>query len=402
MSTDDQHDKKRATRLVHNAYTPPAGFGGLNTAVHHASTVTFENVAAMRSRNWKHDTGYTYGLHGTPTTFTLAKRIAELEGGREAVLAPSGLAAIMLVDFALLVAGDEMLLPDNVYNPSRELATTMLADFGVTTRFYDPMRGAAIGALINDRTRLVWIETPGSVTMEMPDVAAIAAAAKTKNVLTAIDNTWAGGLLFCPFDHGVDIVMHALTKYPSGSSDVLMGSVTTRDESLHSRIKTAHMRLGLGIGGDDAYLMLRSLATLELRLAQSGATALALAQWLAARPEVARVLHPAFEESPGHAIWKRDFSGASGLFSVVLEKQIAETRVDAMVDSLKLFRIGYSWGGVHSLAVPYRVGSVGSAGGPPRTAAPWPALGTLVRFYAGLEHPDDLIADLEQAFKCLG
>ena len=399
MSTDNQRDKKRATRLVHSDYMPPAGFGGLNTAIHHASTVTFANVAAMRARDWKHDTGYTYGLHGTPTTFTLARRIAELEGGTQAVLAPSGLAAIMLVDFALLKAGDEMLLPDNVYNPSRELATTMLTGFGVTTRFYDPMIAAGIGDLINSRTRLVWIETPGSVTMEMPDVAAIAAAAKTKNVLTAIDNTWAAGLLFCPFDHGVDIVMHALTKYPSGSSDVLMGSVTTRDETLHQRIKTAHMRLGLGIGGDDAYLMLRSLATLELRLAQSGGTALALAQWLKARPEVARVLHPAFEECPGHAVWKRDFSGASGLFSVVLAKRIAEARVDAMVDSLKLFRIGYSWGGVHSLAVPYRVGS---AGGPPRTATPWPNSETLVRFYAGLEHPDDLIADLEQAFERLG
>ena len=391
-------DHKTATRLVHSAYVPPSGFGGLNTAIHHASTVTFPNVAAMRAREWLHDTGYTYGLHGTPTTFTLARRIAQLEGARHAVLAPSGLAAIMLVNFALLKAGDEMLLPDNVYNPSRELATTMLADFGVTTHFYDPMSGASIEKLFNDRTRLVWIETPGSVTMEMPDVAAIAAVAKARGVVSAIDNTWAAGLLFCPFDHGVDIVMHALTKYPSGGSDVLMGSVATNDDALHQRIKTAHMRTGLGIGGDDAYLMLRGLATMELRLAQSGATGLALAHWLRARPEVARVLHPAFEDCPGHAIWKRDFSGAAGLFSVVLQADIDEVRVDAMVDALRLFKIGFSWGGVHSLAVPYRVGK---AGGPPRTATTWQKSGTMVRFYTGLEHADDLIADLDQAFRKL-
>lgn len=389
------HDHKTATRLVHSDYVPPSGFCGLTTAVHHASTVTFANVAAMRARDWMHDTGYTYGLHGTPTTFTLARRIAELEGANHAVLVPSGLAAIMLVNFALLKAGDEMLLPDNVYNPSRELATTVLADFGVTTRFYDPMDSTAIEQLISNRTRLVWIETPGSVTMEMPDVAAIAALAKAKGVVTAIDNTWAAGLLFRPFDHGVDIVMHALTKYPSGGSDVLMGSVATNDDSLHRRIKTAHMRTGLGIGGDDAYLMLRGLATMQLRLAQSGATGLALAQWLKARREVARVLHPAFEECPGHTIWKRDFSGAAGLFSVVLQAEIDEAKVDSMIDALRLFKIGFSWGGAHSLAVPYRVGK---PGGPPRTATTWQKTGILVRFYTGLEHADDLIGDLDQAF----
>ena len=392
---DQGADHKTATRLVHHAYEPPKDFGGLNVAIHHASTITFPNVAAMRARDWKSDAGYTYGLHGTPTTFTLARRIASLEGGKHCVLVPSGLAAIALVDLALLKAGDRVLLPDNVYNPSRELGATLLADLGIETRFYDPMRVASLEAAIDGRTRLVWIETPGSVTMEVPDVPAIVAVAKRHNALTAIDNTWAAGLLFRPFDHGVDIVMHALTKYPSGGSDVLMGSVTTNDEKLHQRIKSAHMRLGFGIGGDDCYLMLRGLATMELRLKRSGETGLALAYWLAGRLEVAAVLHPASPESAGHAFWKRDFSGAAGLFSVVLSEDIAEEKSDAMIDALKLFRIGYSWGGVHSLAVPYRVGV---PGGTARAAASWPHKGVLVRFYAGMEDASDLIADLEQAF----
>ncbi len=388
-------EHKTATRLIHHDYEPPKNFGGLNVGVHHASTITFPNVAAMRARDWKNDAGYTYGLHGTPTTFTLARRVASLEGGKHCVLVPSGLAAIALVDLALLKSGDRLLLPDNVYNPSRELATTLLADLGVETRFYDPMDVGSLEAAIDERTRLIWIETPGSVTMEVPEVPAIVAVAKRHGVLTAIDNTWAAGLLFRPFDHGVDIVMHALTKYPSGGSDVLMGSVTTVDEQLHQRIKAAHMRLGFGIGGDDCYLMLRSLATMALRLKRSGETGLALAQWLAARPEIATMLHPAFPACPGHAFWKRDFDGAAGLFSVVLSNDITEEKADAMIDTLELFRIGYSWGGSHSLAVPYRVGVTG---GPARAAADWPRKGVLVRFYAGMEEASDLIADLEQAF----
>ncbi len=388
-------DHKTATRLVHHAYQPPKNFGGLNVAIHHASTVTFPDVASMRARDWKNDSGYTYGLHGTPTTFTLARRIASMEGGKHCVLVPSGLAAIALVDLALLKAGDVVLLPDNVYNPSRELSATLLADLGIETRFYDPMHVESLESAIDSRTKLIWIETPGSVTMEIPDVPAIVALAKRHNILTAIDNTWAAGLLFRPFDHGVDLVMHALTKYPSGGSDVLMGSITTLDEQLHQRIKSAHMHLGLGIGGDDCYLMLRGLATMELRLARSAETGLALAGWLAARPEVAAVLHPAFPECPGHEYWKRDFKGAAGLFSVVLTEHIAEEKSDAMIDALKLFHIGFSWGGVHSLAVPHRVGV---PGGTARSAARWPHKGVLVRFYAGTEDAGDLIADLAQAF----
>ena len=392
--SDHPSSRGVATRLVADDYVPPSGFGGLNPAIHHASTIAFPNVAAMRARDWKSG-GYTYGLHGTPTTYTLEHRIASIEGGSHCVLVPSGLAAIALVDLALLKAGDRVLLPDNVYNPSRDLGGSMLADFGIETSFYDPMDPPAVDAMIDDRTKLIWLEAPGSVTMEVPDLPALAAIAKRHGVTTAIDNTWAAGLLFRPFDHGIDIAMHALTKYPSGGSDVLMGSVTVRDDDLHLRIRQAQMRLGYGIGGDDAYLILRGLATMDLRLARSGATGLALATWMKGRPEISAVLHPAFDDCPGHAFWKRDFSGAAGLFSVIVDATIDESRVDAMVDALRLFGIGFSWGGVHSLAVPYRIG----VGGPSRLH--WPHAGILVRFYAGTEDPEDLIADLEQAFAAM-
>src|SRR5665213_425623 len=225
--------QKPSTLLVHSDYVPPSGFGGLPVPIYHASTVTYPNVAAMRARDWRRDDGYTYGLHGTPTTFTLEHRIASMEGGRHTVLAPSGLAAIMLIDLALLKCGDDMLLPDNVYGPSRELGTTLLRDCGISVRYYDPLLGASIGGEILSNTKLIWIEAPGSVTMEVPDIPAIVAAAKARGVLTAIDNTWAGGVLFRPFDHGVNISMHALTKYVSGGSDVLMGAATTVDPLLH-------------------------------------------------------------------------------------------------------------------------------------------------------------------------
>ncbi|HSV70649.1 MAG TPA: PLP-dependent transferase [Methylibium sp.] len=378
------------TGLIHHPYTPPAGFGAVPVGVHKASTVLFKDVAALRARNWREKTGYTYGLHGTPTTFTLEQRLASLEGGRYTLLAPSGLAAIALVDLALLQAGDEVLLPANVYGPSRELARHELAHWGIAHRVYDPMNAAALAALIGPRTRLVWLEAAGSVTLEFPDLPALVGTCRARGVTVALDNTWGAGIAFAPFDLGVDLTMHALTKYPSGGGDVLMGSVTTRDEALHQRLTATHMRLGLGVGANDAELVLRSLPTLALRYAAHDAAARRLAAWWQARPEAARVLHPAFEGSPGHESWRTSCRAAAGLFSVVFGPAVEPARIDAFIDALRLFGIGYSWGGPMSLAVPYDLQAL--RGTP----------GTLVRFAVGLEAVDDLIADCEQALRVSG
>jgi len=271
------------TTLIHHPYQPPDNWGAVPPGVFKASTVTFDNVAALRARSWKSRAGYTYGLHGTPTTFTLEERLATLEGGRFCVLAPSGLAAITMVNVALLKAGDEVLLPANVYGPSREMARTLLADWGISHQLYDPMDAADLAARISDRTRLVWLEAPGSVTMEFPDLAGLVAAAHARGVLTALDNTWGAGLAFCGFDlpggQGVDIVMQALTKYPSGGADVLMGSVVTRDEALYHRVLQAHGRLGIGVGANDVEMVLRSLPSITLRYHAHDAAARQLATW---------------------------------------------------------------------------------------------------------------------------
>jgi cystathionine beta-lyase len=381
------------THLIHHPYVPPAGFGAVPPAVHKASTVIFPDVAALRARNWKSRAGYTYGLHGTPTTFTLEERLATLEGGRFCLLAPSGLAAIMMVDVALLKCGDEVLLPDNVYGPSRELARTLLADWGITHRLYDPLDVADLAARIGERTRLVWLEAPGSVTMEFPDLAGLVAAARARGVLTALDNTWGAGLAFPAFDlpggQGVDIVMQALTKYPSGGADVLMGSVVTRDEALFHRLLQAHGRLGIGVGANDVEMVLRSLPSIALRYHAHDAAARALAIWLGTQPAVTRLLHPALPGAPGHAHWATHCSAAAGLFSVLLDPALVPAQVDAFVDALRLFAIGYSWGGPLSLVVPYDLGAMRYD----RSALP----GHLVRFSIGLEKVADLQADLAQA-----
>lgn len=384
--------KSLQTALIHSDYTPPTGFSAFPTAIHHASTVLFDNVAAMRSRNWQDKNAYTYGLHGTPTSFTLEARLAAIEEGRHCLLAPSGLAAIAMVDFALLKSGDDVLIPDNVYSPNRELGNWLAKDFGITTRYYDPMIGERIADLIQPNTALIWIEAPGSVSMEVPDIPAICKAAHQKGVLVAIDNTWSAGIAFRAFEHGVDIVMQALTKYQSGGSDVLMGAVITRDKALNHRLELAHMRLGLGVGMDDAYLVLRGLPTLKLRFDAHDAGARKVATWLKGRPEIAKVLHPAIADCPGHAIWKRDFNGAGGLFSVIFNERYTEAQTDRFVDTLKLFKIGFSWGGSNSLCVPYRIQSMRKN---------WHDCGQLVRFNIGLEEPADLIADIEQALSAL-
>jgi cystathionine beta-lyase len=380
------------TALIHHPYRPPEGFAAPQVGVHKASTVIFPNVAAVRARDWRHKDGYTYGLHGTPTTFTLEERIATLEGGAQCVLVPSGLAAVAVTDLALLSAGDEVLLPDNVYGPSRELARTDLARWGITHRLYDPLDAAGLAAMIGPNTKLVWLEAAGSVSMEFPDLRGLVQAARARGVTTALDNTWGAGIAFRAFELGIDVVMQALTKFPSGGGDVLMGSITTRDAALHEKIKLAHMHLGFGVAGNDAELVLRSLPSLPLRYHAHDATARQLAAWLATRPEIARVLHPAFPSCPGHEYWKATCSAAAGLFSVMVDARFASARVDAFVDALKLFKIGYSWAGPVSLVVPYDLKAM-------RGDKAYP--GTLVRFSIGLESAAALQADLEQALRVL-
>jgi cystathionine beta-lyase len=353
--------------------------------------VFFDNTAALRSRRWVDKSGYTYGLHGTPTTFTLEKRLATLEGARHVLLAPSGLAAIALVNQALLQAGDEVLLPDNVYGPSKAMARNELARWGVTHRLYDAMNPTTLRAAVTPATRLVWLEAPGSVTLEFPDLRGLIAAAREANpqVTLAFDNTWGAGLALNAFEFGIDITVHALTKYPSGGGDVLMGSVACNDDTLHATLAMTHSRLGSNVGMNDVELLLRSLPSLAVRYAAQDAGARRIADWCARRPEVARVLHPARPDSPGHAHWASHCRAAAGLLTLEFDPRYTPEQVDAVIDGLTLFRIGWSWGGPVSLAVPYRADTLRSL--------PTPYRGTLVRLAIGLEDPADLCADLEQA-----
>ena len=377
------------TRQIHHPYEPPNGFSAFPPAVHKASTVMFADVAALRQRSWKSRAGYTYGLHGTPTTFTLEQRLADLEGGAHCVLAPSGLAAITNVNLALLRAGDHLLLPHNVYGPSREQAASLLSRWGITHGLYDPMEPASLQAALTPSTRLVWLEAPGSVTMEFPDLAALVEIVRRHGAVAALDNTWGAGLAFRPFDLGVDISMQAVTKYPSGGADVLMGSVVTRDEDLFHRLLHVHGMLGMGVAANDAELVLRALPTIGVRYAAHDLTARGLAGWFAEQRGVRQVLHPALPGSPGHAHWARHCRSAAGLFSVLFEESVGQPQVDAFVNALRLFGIGYSWGGPMSLAVPYDLDAMRSGAARPT--------GHLVRFSIGLEAVEDLRADLQAA-----
>lgn len=387
------------TALIHHAYRPPADFDAPAVGVHKASTVFFPSVAALRSRDWKDKSAYTYGLHGTPTSFTLEARIATLEGGTHCVLAPSGLAAIALVDMALLRAGDELLIPHNAYGPNKSFASVELAGWDIQTRYYDPMDPADLAAHITDKTRLVWLEAAGSVTLEFPDLPALTALVRAANqgrvrpIVSVLDNTWGAGVAFCGFDLGADVVLQALTKYPSGGGDVLMGSVVTRDPALHRELLLTHMRLGLGVGANDAELVLRGLPSIALRYAAQDAAARALAGWMQSQPGVQRVLHPALPGSPGHETWQRDASGAASLFTVVFDDAIPAQRIDAFCDALKLFRLGYSWAGPVSLCVPYQRAEM--------RGRDWPHAHGPVRFAVGLEAVADLRADLAQALRVL-
>lgn len=392
------------TRLIHHPYSAPAAFAAPQIGVHKASTVFFESAAAMRERQWMDKSGYTYGLHGTPTSFVLEERLCELEGGRYCLLVPSGLAALGLVALSLLKSGDEVLLPDNVYGPNKSIVEGELRHWGITHQYYDPMDPEDLEAQLSSRTQLVWLEAAGSVTLEFPNLVEMVRICRRRGVLTALDNTWGAGLAFRPFDLdadaapdglAVDISAHALTKYPSGGGDVLMGSVMTRDPALHKRLQLTHMRFGYGVGMNDVESVLRSLPSMVLRYRAHDAATRTLARWAQKQSEFVQVLHPALEASPGHVDWKNLCGGAigsaAGLFSVVFAPEYPQAAVDVFCDSLRLFKLGYSWGGPISLVVPYQLRSM-------RTE--WPrhlAQGTLVRFSIGLEEVADLQADLAQA-----
>jgi len=391
-----------STRIVHHGYEPPAGFLAPQPGVYKASTVIFPSVAAMRTREWKDKSGYTYGLHGTPTTYQLEERIATLEGGLQCLLVPSGLAAIATTALALLRAGDEVLIPDNAYGPNKALAEGQLRHYGIRHVLYDAMDPADLAARITPATRLAWLEAPGSVTLEFPDLREQVRICRERGVTTVLDNTWGAGLAFAPFDLmgdgsgslAVDVSAHALTKYPSGGGDVLMGSIVTRSEALHQQIKLAHMHMGLGVGANDVEAVLRALPSVGLRYRAHDAAARELARWMGGQSAVAQVLHPALAGSPGHAHWQAlcgKADAAAGLFSVVIDARYTQAQVDRFCDSLRLFRLGYSWGGPMSLVVPYDL--------PTMRQCPTPHLrpGTVVRFSVGLEDVQDLRRDLEQA-----
>ena len=407
---------KLNTTLIHHPYKPPAGFEAPQAGVFKASTVLFPNVAAMRTMEWKNKTGYTYGLHGTPTSYLLEEKLCSLEGGKHCVLLPSGLAAITNVSFALLKTGDEVLIPDNAYGPNKALADGELKSFGVSYQLYDSMNPADLAAKISAKTKLVWLEAAGSITLEFPNLVEQVRICRAKGVVSVLDNTWGAGLAFKPFDLtpartlagaeplGVDVTVHALTKYPSGGGDVLMGSCITRDDALALKLKNNHMRFGWNVGMNDVELVMRSLPSMALRYAAHDAAARELAAWCQARLEFAQVLHPALPTSPGHADWRALCSPAggsanavpgpgtaAGLLSVIFKPIYSQTQVDAFCDALKLFGLGYSWGGPESLVVPYNLAAIRPA---------WPAHiapGRIVRFSVGLEELVDLKADLAQA-----
>jgi len=380
--------KSWQTKLIHSDAKIPTGYKSLATPVYRGSTTVFPSASTVRDTWDQHKVGYTYGLYGTPTTLELAARICELESGEHTILAPGGQAAISLINFALLRAGDHILVPNSVYYPNRKLTVQLLSRFGVTSSFYDPLIGEGISALIQDNTRLIWTESPGSITMEVQDIRAIVAAARARNVKVVIDNTWSAGVLFNAFDHGLDITMQAVTKYIGGHSDLLIGSVTVRDDALYQRLGVTQQMLGLAVSPDDCSLALRGLQTLAVRLSAIEKSALEIATWLADCPEVELVLHPALPSCPGHEFWRRDFLGSSGVFSMVFKPGPSQEQVHAFVDGLKLFKIGYSWAGVTSLAVCYNIGRI--PGRPPYDHR-------IVRLNIGLESTHDLIADLRQS-----
>jgi cystathionine beta-lyase len=381
------------TMLEHAGRDPAKNYGIVNPPVYHASTVIFPTLETLletrRDRASGAYEGITYGREGTPTTRAFEEALTRLEGGYRAVTLPCGLGAIASSLMAFLQAGDHLLMPDQLYGPARAFCDELLKKFGVDITYYDGTIGAGIGALMRTNTRVVYLESPGSLTFEMQDVPAIARAAKQGGATVVMDNTWASPIFFRPIDHGVDVAIHAATKYISGHSDLMLGVATCNEQSFVPVKKTASAAGYCG-GPDDVYMALRGLRTLGVRMRRHHESALAIARWLQRRPEVHRVMYPALPDDPGHAIWKRDYLGASGLFGFALNS-FSDGALAAFLDHMELFKLGYSWGGYESLMVPTYPATLRSSTG-------WMAPGPCVRIHVGLEHVDDLIEDLENGF----
>ncbi|HWP15320.1 MAG TPA: cystathionine beta-lyase [Xanthobacteraceae bacterium] len=377
-----------ATRLVTAGRVPEEQHGFVNTPIYRGSTVLYPNAEKFLHRDAK----YTYGTKGTPTTNSLEVAWTELSDAAGTVLVPSGLAAISIALLSCLKAGDHLLVPDSVYRPTRNFCDSVLKKFGVETTYYDPLLGADVASQFKPNTRAVFTEAPGSLSFEMQDIPAIASVAHARDLIVLMDNTWATPLFFPPHARGVDIAIEAGTKYCSGSSDLLLGMVSA-NERCWRELRATFDTMAICAGPEDVFLALRGLRTMKVRLKHHQESALAIARWFASRPEVARVLHPALESDPGHAIWKRDFTGASGLFSIAF-KPMPDKAAHAFINALTLFGIGASWGGFESLAIPFDCSAF-------RTATKWEPGGPTIRFHIGLEDVDDLTADLERGFAAM-
>ena len=364
-------------------------YKSLATPVYRGSTVLFDDQSSVKDSWDQAENGYSYGLYGTPTALELAARIAEIEGAHRTLIVPGGQAAIALVYFAYCTTGSHALVPYSAYGPNKEMAEGILRGLGIEVEAYDPMIGAGISGLIRPNTALIWCESPGSVTMEVQDVPAIVKAAHNKDVAVALDNTYAAGVMFDAFGHGVNVSIQALTKYVGGHSDLLLGSVSVRDAPAFEQMGPIYRQLGLAVSPDDCSLALRGLQTLALRLEQLEKSTLQVAHWLADHPKIQAVFHSALASCPGHDVWKRDFTGSTSIFSIWFTDDVSPKQVEAVIDSLELFQIGLSWGGVNSLAIVY-----------PDVERPGQDYaGRLVRLNVGLEHTDDLICDLKNALQ---
>lgn len=382
----DKSDLQFDTLLAHAGRDPSRHSGAVNTPVYRASTILFENLAALES---KESARLRYGRRGTPTTHALEDAICALENADRALIAPSGVSAISVILMAYADPGAHYLISDSSYGPTRKFCEFTLKKYGIEATYYDPAIGADIEKLIRPETRLIWMESPGSQTFEVQDVPAITQVAQRHGIVTAIDNTWSGGYFFRPLDLGVSISLQAGTKYISGHSDLMMGTIACREEE-YDRLRETYLRFGVCIGSDDAFLAMRGLRTLGVRMKQHHTNGLIVANWLQEQEEVIKVMHPALPDDPGHKLWKAQFTGASGLFGFVM-KQVNHDALKRMFDGLHLFGMGSSWGGYESLLVPTNPAVY-------RTATNWQPEGQTVRIHVGLEDPADLISELRQSF----